>query len=76
MKTLKELGFWYWKTYMYARLLGVKCQDYAKATQFQVKWARQFSHFTLMFKACTIRFMTKVPANATVRELREHDNWL
>jgi transposase len=74
-KTWRHMDFFQHEAYLHARVPRVKCPEHG-VHQIPVPWAREGSHFTLLFEALIMTLIREMPVLTAARLVRETDKRL
>lgn len=74
-RTWRHLNFFQYKTYIYADLPRVKCDEHGVKT-ISVPWAREGSGFTLLFEGWVVELAKHLPVATIANMVDEHDTRL
>ena len=74
-KTWRHMDFFQHEAYLHARVPRVKCPEHG-VHQIPVPWAREGSHFTLLFEALIMTLVREMPVLTAARLVRETDKRL
>ncbi len=74
-KTWRHMDFFQHEAYLHARVPRVKCPEHG-VHQVPVPWAREGSHFTLLFEALIMTLVRAMPVLTAARLVRETDKRL
>ena len=69
-RSWRHLDFFEYEAHLHAEVPRVACTDCGKVTQIPVPWAREGSHFTLLFEALTLMLAPTMSVLAAGRVLR------
>jgi transposase len=70
LRKWRHLDFFQFEAHVHCELPRIDCLVCNKTTQIQVPWAREGSHFTLMFEAFALTLAREMPVAACARILR------
>ena len=73
--TWRHMDFFQHEAYLHARVPRVKCQEHG-VHQISVPWAREGSHFTLLFEALIMTLVREMPVLTVARLVGETDTLL
>ena len=73
--TWRHMDFFQHKAYLHARVPRVKCPEHG-VHQIPVPWAREGSHFTLLFEALIMTLVREMPVLTVARLVGETDTLL
>ena len=74
-KTWRQMDFFQHEAYLHARVPRVMCQEHG-VHQLPVPWAREGSHFTLLFEALIMTLVRAMPVLTAAHLVRETDKRL
>lgn len=74
LRSWRHLDFFQFEAHVHCQLPRVGCTHCQATTQLQVPWAREGSHFTLLFEALSLTLAREMPVAACARILRCSNN--
>ena len=75
-RSWRHLDFFQFEAHVHCELPRIACNACQGTTQLNVPWAREGSHFTLLFEALALTLAREMPVSACARILRCSDNAL
>jgi transposase len=75
-RSWRHLDFFQFEAHVHCELPRIACSACQGTTQLNVPWAREGSHFTLLFEALALTLAREMPVSACARILRCSDNAL